>query len=65
MAAFRDELKSRGFELRRFDSKNPPSKESTDLLRYGMAVESSLGLSHIHIDWRAEHQGLDTGMARF
>ena len=30
-----------------------------------MAVESSLGLSHIHIDWLTEHQGLDTGMARY
>ena len=65
MTAFLDELKKRGFELRPFDPKNPPTKESADLLLYVMAVESSLGLSHIHIDWLAEHQGLDTGMARF
>jgi beta-N-acetylhexosaminidase len=65
MTAFIDELKNRGFEARPFDPENPPSKEATDLLLYVMAVESSLGLSHIHIDWLAEHQGLDTGMARY
>ena len=65
MTAFMDELQKRGFEARAFDPKNPPTKENADLLLYVMAVESSLGLSHIHIDWLAEHQGLDTGMARY
>ena len=65
MIAFMDELKQRGFEVRAFDPKNPPTRENADLLLYVMAVESSLGLSHIHIDWLAEHQGLDTGMARY
>ena len=65
MSAFMDELKQRGFEARAFDPKSPPTKENADLLLYVMAVESSLGLSHIHIDWLSEHQGLDTGMARY
>ncbi|MEO9167325.1 MAG: glycoside hydrolase family 3 N-terminal domain-containing protein, partial [Aestuariivirga sp.] len=65
MSAFMDELKQRGFETRAFDPKNPPTKENADLLLYVMAVESSLGLSHIHIDWLADQQGLDTGMARY
>ncbi len=65
MTAFMDELKQRGFELRAFDPKNLPTRENADLLLYVMAVESSLGLSHIHIDWLTEHQGLDTGMARY
>ncbi len=65
MSVFMDELKQRGFEARAFDPKNPPTRENADLLLYVMAVESSLGLSHIHIDWLTEHQGLDTGMARY
>ncbi|MEO9167223.1 MAG: glycoside hydrolase family 3 N-terminal domain-containing protein [Aestuariivirga sp.] len=65
MSAFLDELKQRGFETRAFDPKNPPTRDNADLLLYVMAVESSLGLSHIHIDWLADQQGLDTGMARY
>ncbi|MDP8998285.1 MAG: glycoside hydrolase family 3 protein [Pseudomonadota bacterium] len=65
MTTFTDELKQRGFETRAFDPNNAPTRENADLLLYVMAVESSLGLSHIHIDWLAEHQGLDTGMARY
>ncbi len=65
MSAFMDELKQRGFETRAFDPKNPPTKQNTDLLLYVMAIESSLGISHIHIDWLIDHQGLDTGMARY
>jgi len=65
MSVFTDELKARGFELRPFDPKAPPARENADLLLYVFAVESSLGLSHIHVDWLAEQKGLDTGMARY
>ncbi len=65
MAAFSSELERRGFALSKFDPKNPPTPETCDLLIYVFAVESSLGLSHIHVDWLVEHQGLDTGMARY
>ncbi|MDE2385224.1 MAG: glycoside hydrolase family 3 protein [Alphaproteobacteria bacterium] len=65
MSAFTSELKSRGFDLRPYDPKAPPTRENADLLLYVFAVESSLGLSHIHVDWLAEQQGLDTGMARY
>jgi beta-N-acetylhexosaminidase len=65
MAAFSAELEKNGFELSKFDPQNPPTSENCDLLIYVFAVESSLGLSHIHVDWLTEHQGLDTGMARY
>jgi beta-N-acetylhexosaminidase len=65
MSVFLDALRAKGFELRNYDPKSPPTRENADVLLYVMAVESSLGLSHIHIDWLAEQQGLDTGMARY
>jgi len=65
MKVFADELRARGFELNALDGKKAPTKENTDLLLYVMATESSLGLSHIHIEWMAEHKGFDQGMARY
>ena len=65
MVVFSEELKKRGFEIKGFDPQHPPSAENCDLLIYVFAVESSLGLSHIHIDWMADHQGFGEGMARY
>ena len=65
MSIFSDELRERGFEISAFDAARPPSAENTDLLLYVMATESSLGLSHIHIDWKALHQTFNGIMARF
>ena len=65
MSTFIDGLKERGFEIKDFDPKNFPTPENTDLLLYIFAVESSLGLSHIYIDWKEEQQSLDGIMARF
>jgi beta-N-acetylhexosaminidase len=65
MSAFIDGLKESGFEISDFDPKNMPTPENTDLLLYVFAVESSLGLSHIYIDWKEEQQSLDGIMARF
>ena len=65
MSIFIDGLKARGFEIKDFDPKNMPTPENTDLLLYVFAVESSLGLSHIYIDWKEEQQSLDGIMARF
>jgi beta-N-acetylhexosaminidase len=65
MITFIDGLKARGFEVNDFDPKNFPTPENTDLLLYVFAVESSLGLSHIYIDWKEEQQSLDGIMARF
>ena len=65
LSVFTDELKTRGFDIRPFDPKAPPTRENADLLLYAFAMESSLGLSHIHVDWLSEHQGLETGMARY
>jgi beta-N-acetylhexosaminidase len=65
MSTFIDGLKARGFEIKDFDPKDFPTPENTDLLLYVFAVESSLGLSHIYIDWKEEQQSLDGIMARF
>jgi len=65
MKIFAEELRQRGFELTAYNPEKPPSKENTDLLVYVMSTESSLGLSHIHIEWMAEHKGFTHGMDRF
>ncbi len=65
MKVFAEELRNRGFEINSFDPANLPSKDNTDLLLYVIATESSMGLSHIHIDWFTEHQGFRGGMERF
>jgi beta-N-acetylhexosaminidase len=65
MTTFTEALKVRGFELRNFDPENPPTADNTDLLLYVFAVESSLGLSHIYIDWMAEHPSFRMSMERF
>jgi beta-N-acetylhexosaminidase len=65
MTVLTDELKARGFELKNFDPEIPPSPENTDLLLYIFATESSLGLSHIYIDWNAEHPSLNAMMQRY
>ena len=65
MAAFQAELEKRGFIISKFDADHQPSPENCDLLIYLFAVESSLGLSHIHIDWMAEQGGMKAGMQRY
>lgn len=65
MSVFLDGLKERGFEIKDFDSNNLPTAENTDLLLYVFAVESSLGLSHIFIDWKEDQPGIQGLMARF
>ena len=65
MAAFHAELERRGFVISNFDADHQPSPENCDLLIYLFAVESSLGLSHIHIDWMAEQGGMNGAMQRY
>ena len=65
MAAFRAELETRGFVISKFYADHQPSPENCDLLIYLFAVESSLGLSHIHIDWMAEQGGMKGAMQRY
>ncbi len=65
MTVLMDQLKARGFVLSNFDPENPPSPENTDLLLYIFAVESSLGLSRIYLDWMAEHPHFKTAMQRY
>jgi beta-N-acetylhexosaminidase len=65
MTVLTDGLKAEGFELSNFDPQNPPTPENTDLLLYILAVESSLGLSHIYVDWMAEHPSFHVAMERY
>jgi beta-N-acetylhexosaminidase len=65
MTVLIDQLKSRGFLIANFDPENPPTSENTDLLLYVFAVESSLGLSHIYINWMVEHPSFKTAMERY
>ena len=65
LEVFAEELRLRGFVITPFNAEAEPSKANTDLLLYVMATESSLGLSHIHIDWLAEHQNFQGIMARY
>jgi beta-N-acetylhexosaminidase len=65
MTVLAEGLKKRGFELSEYDPKNPPTSESTDLLLYVFATESSLLLSRIYIDWMAQHQDFGEAMQRY
>ena len=65
IVAIERELKKRGFTIRDYDPKDPPTKENTDLLIYVLAVESSLTLSRIYIDWAAEHPQFPETMTRY
>jgi beta-N-acetylhexosaminidase len=65
MTVLTNAFKARGFELRNFDPENPPTSENADLLLYVLAVESALGLSHIYIDWMAEHPQFKVAMERY
>jgi beta-N-acetylhexosaminidase len=60
-----NELNARGFVTRNHDPKDPPTRDNTDLLIYVLAVESSLVLSRIFIDWGAEHPGFPSAMQRY
>ena len=65
MATIVKELQARGFATREYDPANPPAKENTDLLIYVLAVESSLVLSRIFIDWGAEHPQFPASLTRY
>jgi beta-N-acetylhexosaminidase len=65
MRIIADSLRSRGFDITPFNAENPPTPETTDLLLYVFAVESSMALSHIYIDWKSEQPGFKNIMQRF
>ncbi len=65
MTVLTDGLIERGFEITAFDANVQPSPDNTDLLLYVFATESSLLLSHIYIDWLAQHQNFKLAMERF
>jgi beta-N-acetylhexosaminidase len=65
MDRFEECLAQRGFEVTRYDAANPPSPNNTDLLIYVFAAESSLTLSRIFLDWRAEQPSMRQTMTRY
>jgi beta-N-acetylhexosaminidase len=62
---FEECLAERGFDVSRYDAANHPSPENTDLLIYVFAAESSLTLSRIFLDWRAEQPSMRQTMTRY
>ena len=62
---FEECLAERGFEVSRYDPASPPTRENTDLLIYVFAAESSLTLSRIFLDWRAEQPSMRQTMTRY
>jgi beta-N-acetylhexosaminidase len=62
---FEECLAGRGFEVSRYDPASPPSPGNTDLLIYVFASESSLTLSRIFLDWRAEQPSMRQTMTRY
>ena len=64
LAQFEKSLAARGFDVSKYDAQNLPRPENCDLLIYVFAVESSLTLSRIFLDWKAEQPGLREAMTR-
>jgi beta-N-acetylhexosaminidase len=62
---FEECLAERGFDVSRYNAANPPSRDNTDLLIYVFAAESSLTLSRIFLDWRAEQPSMRQTMTRY
>jgi beta-N-acetylhexosaminidase len=62
---FEECLAERGFDVSRYDAARPPSRDNTDLLIYVFASESSLTLSRIFLDWRAEQPSMRQTMTRY
>jgi beta-N-acetylhexosaminidase len=58
-------IAGRGFSVSHYDAANPPSRNNTDLLIYVFAAESSLTLSRIFLDWRAEQPSMRQTMTRY
>ncbi len=65
MQVLRDGLVQRGFEVRDFDTQDPPTQANTDCLLYVLPTESSLGKSRIYIDWLREQPGMMNIMNRY
>jgi beta-N-acetylhexosaminidase len=65
MTTLREGLTARGFVVTDFDGQNPPTPDNTDLVLYVLPTESSLGKSHIYLDWMREQPGLMNLMARY
>lgn len=57
-------LAQRGFELRAYDSAQPPTPENCDLVLYLLAQESLLAQSHIYLDWKRLHGEFKAAMRR-
>jgi beta-N-acetylhexosaminidase len=58
-------LGDRGFEVREFDSRQPPTPADTDLVIYVVAQESLYTQANIYLDWRRMMGGADGAMRRY
>jgi len=59
-----DLLRARGFEVRPYDSSDPPCPDNTDLVLYLLAHESLMTAGAIHFDWRRLHGPMWHAMRR-
>ena len=65
MDDLRKALESRGFEITDYNPDAPPTPDTTDLVMYVMAEESSLGKTRIFLNWRTHQPGLGNMMTRY
>ncbi|MYM83454.1 glycoside hydrolase family 3 protein [Duganella sp. FT50W] len=58
-------LRAEGFELREFDTSQPPSRDNADLMLYLVGNEATPTASHIYLDWYALHGDIRGAMTRY
>jgi beta-N-acetylhexosaminidase len=65
MDTLRSTLEQRGFIVTDYNTDSPPSAETTDLVLYVLAEESSFGKSRIVLPWKTLQPGIPNLMTRY
>jgi beta-N-acetylhexosaminidase len=65
MDSLRHSLEQRGFMIHDFNPDAPPCQDTTDVVLYVLAEESSLGKSRIVLPWKNLQPGIQNIMARY
>ena len=65
MDDLRNSLNARGFEVTDYNPDFPPTSDTSDVVIYVMAEESSLGKSRIFLNWQTHQPGLGNMMTRY
>lgn len=65
MDTLRSTLEARGFVVSDFNPDAPPSPDTTDVVLYVLAEESSLGKSRIVLPWKHLQPGIQNLMSRY